>query len=323
MKKVFITSPISIAGCLITHGFAEGFRKLGYFVIEKDVRETTFEEIENYKPDYILGYCYGYMVNKNLLEPLMNNEDYSFIHYFGDEPNSRFAYTDNPELFELIKTADANIFVWDSEFVSEFEKAHYLPLAVDPKLYKTSFESYEHNISFVGRPLTDKRQNILVRLIKNFGPISIYSYRDHFERSINEIIEKNMLSSEELDWYKASYKGFLKTEEELAKVYNSSKININVTEQGINNINYRVFEVLASSGFLITDEMQDLYTNFEVGKELEVYKNEDDLIDKVNFYLKNLNTAQAIARNGRKNVVNNHSFKDRANKIIKIIERKS
>ncbi len=320
MKKVFITSPISIAGCLITHGFAEAFRQLGYFVVEKDVRETTFEEIEKFNPDYILGYCYGYMVNESLLPKLRNNSKYKFIHYFGDEPDSKFAYTDNPELYEIMKKTKAEIFIWDPEFTTAFKSSHYLPLGVDPKLYKSHFDKYEHKISFVGRPLTPKRQAILVTLIKAFGPISLYCYRDHFERSINEIVSNNLFTTEELDWYKASYKGFLKKESEMAHVYNSSKININITEQGLNNINYRVFEVLASSGFLLTDNMPDLCKNFDVGRELDVFSNEAELIDKIKFYLNNLDIAQTIARNGRKNIVNNHSFKDRTTSILKIIE---
>lgn len=321
MKKLFITSPVSIAGCLITRGLAEGFKKLGFFVVEKDVRETTFEDIKKFNPDYILGYCYGYLNNEELTKDLIGNKNYTFIHYFADEPKSKFAYTQRPEMYDLLKTTDANIFIWDSEFLGDFEVAHYLALAVDPKLYKTTFEGFEHSISFVGRPLTEKRQRILTQLIKRYGKISIFCYKDHFERSIKEIKENGLLTDEELDCYKDSYKGFVKTEIELARIYNSTRININVTEQGINNINYRVFEVLASSGFLITDEMKDLYKLFEVGKDLEVYKNEEELFDKIDFYLKNQNLASAIASNGRKNVVNNHTFKDLAEKILKSINK--
>lgn len=320
MKKLFIISPISIAGCLITRGFADGFRKNGYFVLEKDIRDTTFEDIKKFNPDIILGYCYGYLNSEELTKDLRENKDYRFIHYFGDEPNSRFAYTDRPEIYELLKsTKNAEIFIWDNEFIKEFKKAHYMPLAVTPSLYKREFEGFEHNISFVGRPLTERRQNILTKIIKQFGAISIFCYKDHFERSINEIQEKNLFTEYELDLYKSSYKGFVKTEEELAKIYNSTKVNINVTEQGINNINYRVFEVLASSGFLLTDYMEDLPKLFELGKELETYKNEEEMFDKIDFYLKNQNLAQAIARNGRKCIVNNHTFKDRVNKILKMI----
>ena len=322
MQKLFITSPISIAGCLITRGFAEGFKKLGFYVVEKDVRETTFEDIEKFNPDYILGYCYGYLVNQELAKDLLNNKKYKFIHYFGDEPQSRFAYTDRSELYDILKKAKKDVFIWDKEFVSDFKGCHYLPLAVDPKLYKTTFEGYEHDLSFVGRPLTEKRQKLLSLLIKKYGKLSLYCYEDHFKRSIDEMVNNNLLNSEEIELYKKSYKGFIRTEEELAKVYNSTKVNINITEQGKDNINYRVFEVLASSGFLLTDYMPDIYNHFEVGKELDIYQNDCELIDKIDFYLQNLNIAQSIARNGRRCVVNNHTFKQRAEKILKLMNVK-
>lgn len=321
MKKLFVISPISIAGCLITHGLAEAFRELEVFTVEKDVREVTFDEIQKYKPDYILGYDYGFLVNKKLAKDLKKLKGVKFIHYFADEPQSKFAYTDNPEMYEeLKKLKNKYVFNWDSEFLKDFEGSVYLPLGIDKKLYKTGFSGYEHNISFVGRPLTEKRQAVLIRLIKEFGRISLFCYEDHFKRSIKEIEEKNLLSEQELDSYKESYKGFVKSEKELAQIYNSSKVNINVTEQGINNINYRVFEVLASSGFLITDEMKDLHVHFEVGKELEVYHNINDLADKIKFYLNNLDIAHAIARKGRKHVARNHTFKNRVEKIVRTIE---
>lgn len=321
MKKLFVISPISIAGCLITHGLAEAFREIGVYTLEKDVRETTFEEVEKYNPNYILGYDYGFLVNKELAKDLKNLKGVKFIHYFADEPQSKFAYTNNPEMYEeLKKLKNKYVFNWDSEFLKDFEGSIYLPLGINKKLYKTEFSGYKHNISFVGRPLTEKRQAVLTRLVKEFGEISLFCYEDHFKKSVAEIEEKNIFTEPELEAYKASYKGFVKTEKELAQIYNSSKININVTEQGINNINYRVFEVLASSGFLITDEMKDLYTHFEVGKELEIYNNIDDLIDKIRFYLENLDIAHAIARKGRKHVAQNHTFKNRVEKIMKILK---
>lgn len=70
----------------------------------------------------------------------------------------------------------------------------------------------------------------------------------------------------------------MKTEKELAQIYNSSKININVTEQGINNINYGNYLKYPQVQALITDEMNDLYSFWKLGK-LEVYNNIDDLVE--------------------------------------------
>lgn len=95
--------------------------------------------------------------------------------------------------------------------------------------------------------------------------------------------DKHFLNEYELDIYKSAYRGFLKTEAEIAEVYANTKVNINITLQGKSGLNYRVFEVLASRGFLLTDDMEDIRRNFIVSKELEVYKNIDDLIVKLRF----------------------------------------
>ena len=85
------------------------------------------------------------------------------------------------------------------------------------------------------------------------------------------------------------------------------------------DLNYRFLEILASGGFLLSpyNKITSLY--FDEGKEFDTYTSEVDLVDKVNFYLKNLNIAQLIATKGRRNVVSNHSFYDRLKSMLKVI----
>lgn len=317
MKKILVTSPVSIAGCLITRGFASAFKELGYFVVEKDVRELTFEFIEQFKPDVIFGYGYGYLFNETLAKHLANKKiDTKFVYYFADEPQNPLGYGKRPELYQMLKDIkNKTVFIWDKEFLNDFEGSHYLPLAVNPDSYHVTFEKYNYPISFVGRPLGDKRQRILSKIVQKYpNKLSIFSWEDHFSKSVDEIREKKLLDKYELENYKKCYKGFVNKENELAQIYGSTKININITEQGQNNLNYRVFEVPASGGFLITDKMKDLYELFNVGRDLEVYSTDDDLLDKIDFYLKNHSIAQKIAINGYSRIIREHTFSERARK---------
>ena len=100
-------------------------------------------------------------------------------------------------------------------------------------------------------------------------------------------------------------------------------MNINITLQGKSGLNYRVFEVLASRGFLLTDDMEDISRNFIVSKELETYKNVDDLLDKTEFYLKNPEIAQKIATIGYADVLKSHSYTARVRKIIELIKKEN
>lgn len=324
MKKVLSILPVSIAGVLIVKGFNSGFRSNGCYVIEKDVRDLTVSDIENYRPDIIFGYDYSYLHNKEISGFILSNKDkYKLVHYFADEPDGQYAYTNHPEIYNEFKKTGAYSFVWDREYCSQLPDSRYLPLAVNAKAYKyTDFYGYKYGISFVGRPLTPKRQKILCRLVREFkNGLKIFSYEPHFVRSIEEIKDNGLLNEEELNIYRNSFCGYLRSEKELAYVYRHSRINLNITLQGSTSLNYRVFEVPASQAFLITDDVSDLGENFEIGKDLEVYKDEDELVDKIRFYLNYPGIAEKIAYNGYSTVIKRHSYTVRANNILQCIKK--
>ena len=161
---------------------------------------------------------------------------------------------------------------------------------------------------------------VLCELIKVFkNKLNIFCFGKHFLQSVEEIKAQGLLEDADLETYAKCWRGFVDTEKELAKIYNSSKINLNITEQGKSSINYRVFEVLASGGFLITDEREDLNLFVDYNKYFESYKNTPDLIDKIEFYLQNLNIAQKMAQIGRFKCIENHSFHSRVQIVLKHI----
>ena len=319
MKKVLITLPNSIAGTLILKGYKQGFKSNGCFVMEKDLRELQIDDVKRFKPDIIFGYDYGFLFgdNKELTEYILAHKDsFKLIHYFADEPEGRYAVVNKPYLYEEFKKINAISYMWDRDFVNDLPLCSYLPLAVNYKAYRPQ-EGPHYDISFVGRPLTEKRQKILAALIKTFSnKLNIFCYEKHFLQSLDDMKDKQFLNEEELDTYKSAYRGFLTTEQEIANVYFNTTVNINITLQGKSGMNYRVFEVLASRGFLLTDTMEDIERNFIVSKELEVYNDIDDLIDKTAFYLKNPDIARKIAIIGFADVTKSHSYTARARKIL-------
>lgn len=319
MKKVLITLPNSIAGTLILNGFAQGFKSNSCFVRVVDLRDLDVSYLKNYKPDIIFGYDYGFLFsdNEDLKSYIIENQNnFELIHYFADEPNGKYALVDKPYLYNDYLQINARTYIWEKRSVSAINNSKYLPLAVNYKRYRAE-DSLKYNISFVGRPLSDKRQLILSNLIKVFGKnLNIFCYEKHFEQSVQEMQNKKLLNINELEIYKSCYRGFLKTEQELANVYFNSRVNLNITIQGDSNLNYRVFEVLASRGFLLTDNMAELKDMFEISRELDVYNNIDDLIDKINFYLKNRDIAEKIGLLGFANVVKKHSYTSRVKMIL-------
>lgn len=317
MKKFLILLPKSIAGKLIMENFAWGFEANKCLVKIRPVENLSAEDLEFFSPDVVLGYDYSYLMDENCSNLIKKSGCKNLFFYFADEPRSKFATGNKVGLYEKLKKTKAKIFIWDKDFTGEFEKSFYLPLAINPLKYSTHFSKYQHSISFVGRPLTEKRQKILCELVKVFkNKLSIFCFEKHFQQSIKEIEAQNMLDEADLAVYSKCWKGFVTDEKELAKIYNSSKINLNITEQGKSSLNYRVFEVLASGGFLMTDEREDLKTLFNQNNFFETYKDIPDLLDKTEFYLQNLNIAQKMARIGRFKCIESHSFHTRAKTIL-------
>jgi len=320
MIRILILSPKSIAGKLIIESFAAAFESNKCLVKIKNVEELSAEDLDFFKPDVVFGYDYSYLMDENCTKLIEKLHCKNLFFYFADEPQSKLALGDKTGLYEKLKKIKATIFIWDKDFIDEFENCFYLPLAASPFKYATNFSGYEYAITFVGRPLTIKRQKILCELVKFFkNKVSIFCFEKHFLRSIEEIKAQNLLEEADLETYSKCWKSFVTSEEELAKIYNSSKINLNITEQGKSSLNYRVFEVLASGGFLITDEREDLQELFEDNKYIETYKNTTDLIDKIGFYLQNLNIAQKMAQIGRFKCIEKHSFNARVKIILKQI----
>lgn len=317
MKKFLIISPRSIAGGLIMDGLSKGLELNGCRVMSKIVDQLIADDINSFKPDVILGYDYSFLMDENCTQVIKNSPCKNLMCYFADEPRGKFALGEKDYLYEELKKFNPKVFVWDKDFLGDFENSYYLPLAVNPRKYISDFSDYKYTITFVGRPLTDIRQEILAALVKKFkNKLTIFSYDKHFQKSVEEMKTKKLLDEDDLEIYASCCKGFVEKEEDLAKIYNSSKININITLQGISSLNYRVYEVLAAGGFLITDEREDLKM-FEISKHLETYKDIPDLMDKIDFYLKNLNIAQKIAQLGKFEIIENHTFSARAKSILK------
>lgn len=326
MYKILITLPNSIAGTLIMNGFKQGFEANGCVVKDKDLRELSIDYIEKFNPDIIFGYDYGYLFSddndlREYIETKRLKKELELIHYFADDPLSRYALVGKDWMYKRFLELKLIGYSWDRSYTRLLNEGKYLPLAVNAKAYKLLPEQEQeyplYPISFVGRPLTDYRQEILAAMIKGFGGlVNIFSYEKHFLQSIEDMKKKNLLNARELETYKNAYKGFLTTEQELAQVYNSSVVNLNITLQGEESLNYRVFEVLASKGFLLTDDRLDIADNFEEGRDLEIYSTVYDLADKTEFYLKHPDYARCIGEQGRGTVVKKHTYTERAKKIL-------
>jgi hypothetical protein len=87
--------------------------------------------------------------------------------------------------------------------------------------------------------------------------------------------------------------------EDHARVVSESKINLNFTEGGASD---RVYKVMAAGGFLLTQPWPLMEKDFVVGQDLDVFNNEQELKDKIVYWLQHPEERDAVAKRGRQTV---------------------
>ncbi len=133
----------------------------------------------------------------------------------------------------------------------------------------------------------------------------------------------------ELDLYTASdfsplprahYRGLAKTATEMPKIFRLSKVNLNFTSKPIRTgLPLRVWDILGAGGFLLTNFQSEIPEYFEVGKDLETFASEEELVEKVRYYLAHGEEREKIARNGYQKAKEQYSLETRIRQMLECL----
>lgn len=96
---------------------------------------------------------------------------------------------------------------------------------------------------------------------------------------------------------------------EMPYVFANSKINLNITLRSIQSgIPLRAMDIMGHGGFLLSNFQADFLDYFIPNEDFVYYESEEDLCDKVQYYLSHEKERKEIAHNGHERVKANHSF---------------
>lgn len=109
---------------------------------------------------------------------------------------------------------------------------------------------------------------------------------------------------------------------EMYQILSNSKITIN--HHG--NIppyanNLRLYEATGVGTLLITDWKNNLQNIFILGKEVVAYKNIEECIELIRYYLKHDNEREEIARAGQERTIKEHNYYNRMEKLANVIQK--
>ncbi len=106
------------------------------------------------------------------------------------------------------------------------------------------------------------------------------------------------------------------------RVLRQSKIALNrhidVAENFANNM--RLYEATGVGTMLLTDAGSNLAELFDPGREVETYADEDELVDKIEYYLAHDDERRVVARAGQERTLREHTYRDRMRELVTLLE---
>jgi spore maturation protein CgeB len=145
-------------------------------------------------------------------------------------------------------------------------------------------------------------------------------------------------------WGNAWPNGVLSTRG-MVDVFNRSKVNLNLSDSVSWDLRYLVsshravrnllvsrkrgeqlkgrhFEITGCGGFQLTFYTEDLERHFEISREIAVYHDEEDLVEKVGYFLRNDAEREAVAEAGWRRALRDHTYERRFRELIEEIDRR-
>ncbi len=167
-------------------------------------------------------------------------------------------------------------------------RAHWIPVAGDPDIHRALGSRKRFDIGFVGTSGKNNPRGEYLALIAKEFP-------EHFiGRSAHT---------------------------RLGRIYSRSKIGFNYSIQ--NDVNMRMFEVMASGAFLLTNALENngLEDLFENGKHLVTYRNPEEFLSLARKYLTDDASREKIAEQGYRWTITRHTYRHRVREMFDIMRK--
>ncbi|QDP21095.1 CgeB family protein [Bradyrhizobium cosmicum] len=109
---------------------------------------------------------------------------------------------------------------------------------------------------------------------------------------------------------------------EMYQVLRRSRINLNshIDIAGDEAGNMRLFEATGVGAFLLTDFKQNLHTLFEPDRDVVAWRSPKDCSAAIGRYLRDDKSRAAIAANGQKRTLADHTFRSRVQDILQLVQ---
>lgn len=297
-------------GCCATgyplNGFQKALMKLGQYdevyTGHPDLINSVIQKSNSFKPDLVfIQVQRENIITYQLVEHLKSNGAF-VMNWTGD------VRTPTPQWYlDFGRHIDLTMFsnmVDVGMLKSKGIASEYLDIGYDPEIYT---------------PTGEKLYNIpeIVYPANNYNQFPLSEYRQEMIK-ILRVTFGNKFGIYGNGW-NLSNGSFMGNQTGEASLYRSCKIAINLS-----NFQYqryssdRMLRIMGSGAFCLSHRYPDIEIDYEHGKDLIIWEDFNDLIDKISYFLKNEKQRYEIARQGHETVLKSHTFDCMAKNIKKL-----
>jgi glycosyltransferase involved in cell wall biosynthesis len=270
-----------------------------YFNYGKEkMNEMFLELVKKEKPDYIFFL---------LIYDEFKLDTFEKIRLISPKTKTINLFTDDSWRFDDFARYYAMFFDYSMstyhkiipEYKKEDIKNIFFSCGVNQKNFKRIKTPKKYDVTLIGRPNYD-RVDMIRFLLKNK-------------------IKVNLCGNgwEKYPEFKDFYRGSLSTKD-LVKVINQSKINLSFTKDvyGKLQLKGRPFEVSACGSFVLVEYFSEYLDFFKNKKEIIMFKDKKDMVEKIQYYLKNEKERESIAKAAHNKVVKKYNVETDLNKLF-------
>jgi spore maturation protein CgeB len=248
-------------------------------------------------------------------------------------------YLSTQEINEIKKINSAPIALWFPDAISNFQKSMFFVAGYDYLFFVDQYivqklkEEFLLNTYFLPQcsnpnyhkieALNENEIDVYKCDVTNVG--NLYPSRIALYKHLTKYDFK-MWGSKPSYWLnvpeiKKIITGVAVFQKEKAKAFGAAKIVLNNLHPAvINGINKRAFEITGCGGFQLISHSEAVAKLFEIDKEIVTYKNYDELLIKLDYYLDPKNEAERkrIAEAGYTRTTKEHTYENRLTELINI-----
>ncbi|MBL8030572.1 MAG: glycosyltransferase [Candidatus Doudnabacteria bacterium] len=291
-------------------------------------REKMNEELKNSvvekQPDLLFCFLYTDEINKEIIEYITKKTKTKTFNWFADD-HWRFEIFSRlwAPLFTAVSTTDSEAVLKYRSIGVNIIKTQW---AANIHLYKpsllpaTSYPLPANNITFVGKNYGNRSKYINALKVFDLPAVGYGAGWEKGRVSFEDMLKIFSNSKINLNFTQSAFANFTGKFKMLAKTilhpYNAASYMKAYAGAQRNQIKGRTFEIPACGGFMLTQDADNLGEYYEDGKEVVIFKNEDDMIEKCKYYLSHENERVGIAKAGYKRTLKEHTYELRFREIF-------